>query len=130
LALLPGWLSSHGDSIAAAALFSFFQGLCHQRAERSLMLLGAPAAVCVRCLGIYAGAAFGGLIRAERGLAMSALWIALALNGLDVCSETVGFHGNLPELRAGLGLMLGCALGALLRSPEEGVPGRLRRTRA
>ncbi len=41
------------ESIAMYAAFSL---VCHQQPERCWSLLGHPLAVCVRCLGFYAGA--------------------------------------------------------------------------
>jgi uncharacterized membrane protein len=36
-------------------LYTFFHGICHQLPERSIILLGWPIAVCVRCSAIYGG---------------------------------------------------------------------------
>lgn len=36
--------------------------MCHQLPERSLFLLGMQFPICSRCLGIYIGSSFGGLI--------------------------------------------------------------------
>jgi len=113
LALAPSWLS-HGHWIFELAVFAFFSKLCHQIPERSLALFGAPAAVCVRCLGIYAGAALGSLTRFARRTAFYWLFAALALNFLDVAAESVGLHGNMPLPRFLIGGVLGIAVGALL----------------
>ncbi len=113
LALAPVWLS-HGHRIFGFAVLAFFSKLCHQRPERSLILFGVPAAVCVRCLGIYAGAALGSLTRFARRTAFYWLAAALALNFLDVATESVCLHGNMPPLRFLIGGVLGIAVGALL----------------
>ena len=70
--------------------------LCHQRPDRVLYLFGAPTAVCVRCLGIYAGAAVGSLLRLNHRLALRCLGAALALNlPVDVAAEVHrDLHGN------------------------------------
>jgi uncharacterized membrane protein len=114
LALAPAWLRAHGDTIFALAIVAFFSKLCHQRADRTLFLLGAPAAVCLRCLGIYAGAAFGSLLRLSRTTALRWLGAALSLNVIDVAAESIGLHGNLPLLRLLIGTALGIAVGAML----------------
>jgi len=101
------------------AIFAFFRKLCHQRPERSFLLFGAPTAVCVRCLGIYAGAAFGGLLRLNQRTALRRLGAALALNGIDAAAESLRLHGNMPLVRLFLGLLLGWAVGALLGSRNE-----------
>jgi uncharacterized membrane protein len=112
-ALAPAWLS-HGHRIFAFAVFAFFSKVCHQRPERSLVLFDTPMAVCVRCLGIYAGAALGSLTRFARRTAFYWLVAALALNFLDVVAESAGLHGNMPLLRFLIGGVLGIAVGALL----------------
>jgi uncharacterized membrane protein len=106
-------LASHGAPIAELALSAFFSKLCHQRPDRVLYLFGAPTAVCVRCLGIYAGAAIGGLFRVSHSFARRSLGAALALNILDVAAEKLGLHGNMPLLRLLIGATLGVAVGAM-----------------
>jgi uncharacterized membrane protein len=114
LALAPAWLRAHGDTISALAIVAFFSKLCHQRVDRSLYLLGAPTAVCLRCLGIYAGAALGGLLRLSRRTSLRWLGAALITNIADVAAESIGLHGNLPLLRLLIGAALGAGAGALL----------------
>jgi uncharacterized membrane protein len=116
LALSPAWLRSHGDAVFALAIVAFFSKLCHQRPDRMLYLFGAPTAVCLRCLGIYAGAAFGGLLQLSRKTALHWLIAALSLNVIDVAAESIGLHGNLPLLRLLIGGALGIAIGGLLSS--------------
>jgi uncharacterized membrane protein len=119
LALAPTWLRAHGDTISALAIVAFFSKLCHQRAERTLYLLGAPTAVCLRCLGIYAGAALGGLLQLSRKTALRWLSAALIVNIVDVAAESIGLHGNLPLLRLLIGAALGIGAGALLAGSLE-----------
>lgn len=107
--------------LLSLAVQSFFAGLCHQEASRSFVLRGLPVAVCVRCLGIYWGAALGCSIgcmeRVQRlagpAAARSALIGALTLNFLDVAAELFHLHGNLPWPRFALGLLLGGCAGLL-----------------
>jgi uncharacterized membrane protein len=52
----------------AAVLYACFAPACHQDPARSFSLLGAPLAVCSRCLGIYSGFLAGlGLYPFARG---------------------------------------------------------------
>jgi len=119
LALSPAWLRAHGDTISALAIVAFFSKLCHQRPDRALYLFGAPTAVCLRCLGIYAGAALGGLLQLSRKTALRWLGAALLLNVVDVAAESIGLHGNLPLSRVLIGAALGVGAGALLAGSLE-----------
>jgi len=98
----------------------FFSIVCHQDPTRSFWIAGAPVAVCVRCLGIYLGAAMGSTgILGER--ISRARWVQIflataALNAADVAAEFAGLHGNLPAMRFALGLVIGFAAGALVLS--------------
>ncbi len=107
---------------AALALRSFFSRLCHQDPARSFFLDGFPAAVCVRCLGIYCGVAMGAWLSVistvslavHRAFARQIFLGMLLLNGLDVAAEAFHLHGNLPLPRLLLGASLGLAAGVLL----------------
>lgn len=114
-AIAPPYMFRHGLATASYILRQGFALVCHQRPERSFFLLGAPVAVCTRCLGIYIGAAMGLLLRTSRSLALRLLVAATSLNALDALAENLGLHGNQPEVRFLLGLLLGIA-GALLIS--------------
>ena len=119
LAVAPAWLASHGKVLATSAIFAFFSKLCHQRLDRSLLLFGAPVAVCVRCIGIYGGAALGSLLRASNAVAVRALGAALTINCADVAAELLHIHGNMPLLRLLIGGALGFAVGATLSAVES-----------
>ena len=56
-------------SIPAWATYAAAATVCHQLADRSFHLAGAPVAVCARCLGLYAGgvAGFGTALVLQRG---------------------------------------------------------------
>jgi len=118
LALTPlaAPLLAHGHPLFALLIRSFFSGLCHQDPARSFMVEGSPAAVCVRCLGIYCGAALAPLLRVVEAPARRLLAMALLLNLLDVASATLHCHGNLPVPRFLLGVLLGVGAGAVLLS--------------
>jgi len=101
----------------AVLIRSFFSRLCHQDPVRSFMVEGSPVAVCVRCLGIYCGAALASLLRMGKVPARRLLAMALLLNLLDVATATLHWHGNLPLPRFLLGVLLGVGAGAVLLSP-------------
>jgi uncharacterized membrane protein len=119
LALTPlaAPLLAHGHPLFALLIRSFFSGLCHQDPARSFMVDGSPAAVCVRCLGIYCGVALAPLLRVVEGPARRLLAMALLLNLLDVASANLHWHGDLPLVRFSFGLMLGAGAGAVVLSP-------------
>lgn len=111
-------LLAAGHPLATLLIRDFFAAVCHQQPARSFMLAGAPVAVCVRCLGIYCGAAAGAATgsKARRGL----LACALMLNAVDVCTALLHWHGNLPGTRFALGFFLGWSAGALLAAGTLG----------
>jgi uncharacterized membrane protein len=103
--------------LAALLIRDVFSRLCHQDPSRSFVLEGSPVAVCVRCLGIYWGAAVAGMLCL--GKAPRLLGLAMLLNGLDVVTGTLHWHGNLPLVRFLLGLLLGMGAGGLLFWPQR-----------
>lgn len=119
LALAAPWMASHGWILGAWVARHFFSPVCHQDVMRSFWFWGTPAAVCARCLGIYLGAAVGVLARVERRLAMCAFAIMLLVNCADVVAEFVGWHGNLPQARFALGILLGVSISAVVLSAAK-----------
>ncbi len=119
LALTPlaAPLLAHSHPLSALLIRSFFARLCHQDPARSFMVEGSPVAVCVRCLGIYCGAALASLVGMGKAPARRLLAIAMLLNLLDVASATLHWHGSLPLPRFLLGVLLGIGAGAVLLSP-------------
>jgi uncharacterized membrane protein len=115
-AVAAPWLAHFGWMLTALAAYQFFSFVCHQEPARSFWILGLPVAVCVRCLGVYLGAATGALSRWGHVAAIRAVMLAGGLNAADVLAEAWGLHGNLPVPRFILGLALGFAMGALLAS--------------
>jgi uncharacterized membrane protein len=113
LAPLAAPLLAASHPLAALLIRNFFSRLCHQDPSRSFVVGGAAVAVCVRCLGIYWGAALGMVVRLKR--ARWLLTVAVVLNWVDIASEAMHWHGNLSLLRFFLGLMLGAGVGAVLR---------------
>ena len=100
--------------LAAFAIWQFFSPVCHQDPARSFWILGAPLAVCARCLGIYLGAAVGAWIPAPRRVLLSGLALFAALNLADVLTEAAALHGNWKLTRFLLGALLGLAAGSLV----------------
>lgn len=115
LAPLAAPLLAAYHPLTALLIRSFFSSLCHQNPARSFLIQGSPAAVCVRCLGIYCGAALGMLPTLRRAPAVRLLGLAVLLNLLDLTSGTLHWHGNLVWTRFLLGLLLGAGMGAVLQ---------------
>jgi len=117
LALTPlaAPLLAAGHPLTALLIRNFFSVLCHQNPERSFMVQGSPVAVCIRCLGIYCGAALGMLAPVESGPAVRLLGWAVLLNVLDVSSGMLHWHGDLPGTRFLLGLLVGVGVGVVLQ---------------
>jgi uncharacterized membrane protein len=119
----PFLAASH--PLAALLIRSFFSRLCHQDPARSFMVEGSPVAVCVRCLGIYCGAALAAWVRLGRIFATRLLAAALLINLLDVAGGALHWHGNLPLVRLLLGLLLGLGAGVVVFLPEVRLTARL-----
>jgi uncharacterized membrane protein len=107
---------THDYPMLAFTLNRGFALICHQQPERSFFVFGAAVAVCVRCLGIYIGAAIGLLGRASHRIALRIFIAAIAINAIDAAVEFSGLHGNWDGLRFVLGLSLGLAGGLLISS--------------
>jgi hypothetical protein len=147
LAIGPPALQSAGHPDAAFLGRLALSPVCHQAPERSIRMWGFPAAVCARCLGIYAGflgvALLGSLRAASRrpralpragslslsfapsarillalGAAPAALqWTLARLPGIGPPVD-----GNLP--RAVTGWLLGSAAAAILLIATSGLDSR------
>jgi uncharacterized membrane protein len=96
---------------AAAALFALlpvtpawqvrllYAPICHQKAERTLSLLGETMAVCSRCSGLYFGAALATLLAALMPRSLwwpSRFWFFAAL--LPTATDAVLPWFGLPQL--------------------------------
>jgi len=117
LSPLAAPLLARNHPLFALLIRSFFSRLCHQDPARSFMVEGSPVAVCVRCLGIYCGAALASLLRVVEAPARRLLAIALLLNLLDVATAVLHLPGSLPLPRFLLGVLLGGGAGAVLLLP-------------
>ena len=113
-ALSAPYLAASGYSLITLAIFWFFSLVYHQDPARSFWILGAPVAVCARCLGIYLGAAAGAWIPAPRRVLLSALALFATLNLADVLTEAAAWHGNWMDVRFLLGALMGTAAASLV----------------
>ena len=118
LAPLAAPLLAASHPLVALLIRNFFSRLCHQDPSRSFFLDGSAVAVCVRCLGVYWGAALGMVVRLRRPRWFLA--VALVLNFADLVSSSMRWHGNLPFFRFIFGLMLGLGVGAVLSLSPDG----------
>lgn len=124
LAPLAAPLLAAGHPLTALLIRDFFSSLCHQIPARSFVVEGSPAAVCVRCMGIYCGAVLGMLATLTEAPAVRLLGLAVLLNLLDVMSGMLHWHGNLPWARFLMGLMLGAGVGAVLQPVAGRLPAK------
>ncbi len=112
-AVVAAPLLTAGARPEALGIYAAFSWVCHQRPERCWQLAGFPLAVCVRCLGLYAGALAGALA----GLRFSrpAFLVSAGLLGLEWGAEAAGFTAPQPVARLAVGLLAGFfAVSALL----------------
>ena len=116
LMIAPPILIRFDRPMGALAIATFFSFVCHQDPARSFVLFGSVLPVCVRCFGIYCGAALGSLARLAPRTARRLFLAAVAINASDVLSEVTGLHGNAPVGRLLAGLILGMALSILIFS--------------
>lgn len=92
-----------------------FSELCHQIADRSYWINGQPMAVCSRCIGIYAGFAFGWILLPIAAMGnFTSIWsmkkgalAAIILNFLDIIGNILSLWENTLVSR----LILGSAIG-------------------
>jgi uncharacterized membrane protein len=121
-AVMAPYLAAAGYSLTALAIAWFFSPVCHQDPARSLWLVGAPVAVCARCLGIYLGAAAGAWISAPRRILLWGFVLFAVLNLADVAAEAVAWHGDWKLTRFLLGAFVGLTAGALVANSLRGEP--------
>ena len=108
----------------AVVFYAAFSPFCHQYADRSWHLLGEPLAVCIRCLGVYGGAALGGIFPAGSA-SLRNLAAASALCGATWILEVTGMLSIPAPVRLGAGGILGFAASRLVvRSLAQREPAR------
>ena len=106
-----------GQKIASFAYF-FYQPVCHQIHERSLLFEGYTFAVCVRCFSFYLGGLFIAVIYLFKDkiqmLKISSYILLVAPAVLDFGFEKFNLYTNIDLLRLVTGLLLGIAIFHLL----------------
>lgn len=123
-AFLAPELAGSGRAGAARLLYAVFAPVCHQIPERCFTFHGHPLAVCVRCLGVYAGFAAGlGLYPLVRGFSRLTLPPArpFVLSVLPLAIDGLGGLLGLWASPAGVRFATGLVWGVLL--PFFFVPG-------
>jgi uncharacterized membrane protein len=107
-------LLSHFSSF----LYFFYQPVCHQLPERSILIDGLPMAVCVRCLSVYlAGWLLSLFYIKYKNIRLWPLYryIILVLPLiLDITLELLMLYSNLSILRFVTGFIFGIVLFQLL----------------
>jgi uncharacterized membrane protein len=99
------WLAGLGES-----WLPLFQGVCHQRPERSLHWDGVQMLVCSRCAGLYLGVALGALVPLASRLRAQGRFLFFATGGLmlvEVVVQDLGLHAPWHPTRLLSGLSFG-----------------------
>lgn len=111
LPFLPGWLEAHHAlPWLSRWLEAWFDFQCSRSPNRMLF----DAAVCARCLGIYAGLGLGALLlRPKLAPLPLRIWVGAAalVMVLDVASETLGMRPPAPGFRLFTGILLAYPVG-------------------
>jgi uncharacterized membrane protein len=114
--VLPPLLLSAGGAwgVAGIALYQPFHTICHQLAERSIYVLGAPLAVCMRCSAIYFGFLFGTILYLPArffGVSITGGRVLLVVSILpllaDVVLDVLGVHASTGATRLITGSLFG-----------------------
>lgn len=119
-AVAAPWLRARGWS-GAEFLYAVYRPICHQLESRCFEFWGEPAAVCARCLGIYAGFLTGTLgyplFRGFKKPAPPSIRIFLAFSfpiAVDFAGNLLGGWQTPGGWRFGLGWIWGMLLPAYL----------------
>ena len=116
-AILAAPLLAEISGVAALPLYAAFSWICHQRPQRTWHLGGYPLAVCVRCLGLYAGALAGAI--AGLPFFRRLFFCSMALFAVEWLAETLTLLTPPSLARFLVGLLAGFFLvPALWRNPE------------
>lgn len=120
-ALIAGGASPFALTLARAALplgvvgewlHAAFGVACHQRVDRSLVLLSVLMPVCSRCAGVFAGVGLAAaLARPRLGLTASRVLFAAAGVAMlaDVVTQELGLHAPWHAGRLATGVLVGYA---------------------
>jgi len=100
--------------IISEDMYFFFEPVCHQIPERSILLNSEPMAVCTRCFAIYFGAFILLLIMIfqKKMYIINPSWmILLSLpTAIDFIMEKLGFYVDIPIIRFITGLFFGIGI--------------------
>lgn len=113
--LLPWALAALGAR--PAVMVQAFRPLCHQRADRTLEVLGIAMVDCSRCAGIHAGLALGAVLVLPRRWmphGRSLMLVALALAVFDVVLQDLGWRPPWHATRLATGLAIGWSATAFM----------------
>lgn len=125
--LLP-WLLAIGG-VRTPSFVAAFHTLCHQRLERTLVILGAPMLVCSRCAGVYAGL-FAGIVfpmpRRWLDRGRTIVLVACALTLLEIALQDFGPHAPFHPTRLLTGFASGWAVTAFFAAEALGAARPLR----
>jgi uncharacterized membrane protein len=116
LVTLAPVLRARGSVLLSQFIYQGFSTACHQIPERSFNVEGFPLAVCARCFGLYAGAAFGvfaypllrSLSRTDAPGRAWLMWAALPTS-VDFALGVLGIWENTHLSRFLTALLLGAA---------------------
>jgi hypothetical protein len=115
----------------AALVYLLGSAICHQLPGRSFHIAGFQLPVCARCLGIYAGAALGGLVACrsigvrratgrgrmgveQRGRARAWMMLGAMPTATTVLLESAGVWPGSNLVRAMAGVPLGAVVGFIV----------------
>ena len=116
-AIVAAPLAAQAWGLGALPLYAAFSWVCHQRPLRTWTIGPYPLAVCVRCLGIYAGALAGSL--AGLPFHRRLFYAAGALLAAEWLIEFSGWVAPPSVARFAVGLLAGFfAVPALWRNPQ------------
>ncbi len=104
--VLLGPVLAHFERPEAVSIYAAFSWVCHQQPERCWRLLDHPLTVCVRCLGVYLGAA-AALVAGWQ------FWVpAFVLAALSVLATWLGELSGLMPFTPWLWFVTGLSLGS------------------
>jgi len=102
---------------ASEIVYRFYGFFCHQKASRSLFLLGGQVAICSRCISFYSSILLVGMWVGLRRPGPLGFGLALLLSlpaMIDVLLQTFGFSESTNLIRLTTGALLGTALSLYL----------------
>ena len=121
IVLAPVLASSEHLAGLSNPIYFVFSGICHQRSERCLYVLGEPMAACARCTFLYLGILLSSLIHpligSPRVPKLRYLILAASPLIVDGGTQLIGLRESSNLVRAITGLAFGFAM-AFYLAPE------------